>query len=64
MKSALLDGLMDLSADNTEFEEEIIFDNSCEFATNYETFKKRGPDGRLRKTGKFWIMYLDLMKYQ
>ena len=64
MKSEPPDGLMNLSADNNEFEEEIIFGNSCDFAMNYQIFKERGPDGRLRKTAKFWTMYLDLMKYQ
>ena len=64
MKSALPYGLTNLSADNNEFEEEIIFDNSRHFAMNYEIFKQRGTDGRLRKTAAFWIMYLDLMKYQ
>ena len=64
MKPAIPDGLMDLLADITKSEEEVILDNSREFAMNYEIFKQRGLDGRLRKTIKFWIMYLDLMKYQ
>ena len=50
-KLALPDGLMNLSADNTELEEEIIFGNSYEFAINSEIFKQRGPDGKLKKTG-------------
>ena len=53
-----------LSADNIEFDDEIILDNSREFAMNYEIFKQRRQDGGLGKTAKFWIIYLDLMKYQ
>ena len=31
---------------------------------NYEIFKQRRQDEGLGKTAKFWIIYLDLMKYQ
>ena len=64
MRPAIPGGLMDLLADITKSEEEVIFGNSREFAMSYEIFKQRGLDGRLRKTVKFWIMHLDLMKYQ
>ena len=64
MKPAIPDGLMEISADITELEEQIILDNSHKFATNYEIFKQRRRDGRLGKTAKYWIIYLDMMKYQ
>ena len=55
---------MDLSSDIVEFEEETILASCQNFVQNYESFKQRRRDGELGKTAKFWIMYLDLMKYQ
>ena len=56
--------LMDLSSHIAEFEEESILASCQNFVQNYESLKQPGSDGELGKTAKFWIMYLDLMKYQ
>ena len=64
MKPAIPKGLMDLSSDIVEFEEETILASCQNSVQNYESFKQRRRDGELGKTAKFWIMYLDLMKYQ
>ena len=64
MKPAIPKDLMDLSSDIAEFEEETILTSYQNLVQNYESFKQRERDGELRKTAKFWIMYLDLMKYQ
>ena len=55
---------MDLSSDIVEFEEETILASCQNFVQNFESFKERGRGRELGKTAKFWIMYLDLMKYQ
>ena len=40
----------------------MILHNSREFAMNHKIWKQYEWDGRLGKTSKFWIMYLELMK--
>ena len=42
------------------YEWEMILDNSHEITMGYDIFKQRGQDGRLGKTAKPWIIYLDL----
>ena len=55
---------MDLSSDIAEFEDETILANCQNLVQIYGRFKDRGGDEELDKTAKFWIMYLNLMKYQ
>ena len=55
---------MHLPSDIAEFEDETIPASCQNIVQNYECFKHRGRDEELGKTVKFWIMYLNLMKYQ
>ena len=45
-----------------ELQENLIIDDT--FTNKYDTFRKSARKGDLGKTAQFWLMYMDLMKYQ
>ena len=45
-----------------ELPENLIIDDT--FTNKYDTFRESARQGDLGKTAQFWLMYMDLMKYQ
>lgn len=46
----------------TELPENLTIDD-C-FSTKYELFRESAREGALGKTAQFWLLYMDLMRYQ
>ena len=62
-KIELQESLVKISADNELFSPNIQ-DESAEFHRSFESFKQTIKDGKLGKTPKFWLLYLDMMLNQ
>ena len=61
------ESLIVVSSDPDQFTNVTISECTLEseqFITEYEAFKESGRKGKLGKTAHFWIIYLDLMKFQ
>ena len=59
------DCLRDLSTDslNTEINDD-LFEKLQVVIHNYEMFKESARKGAIGKTAQFWVLYMDLMRYQ
>ena len=63
-KGELIPAQLSASSTDPELFNSSVIDGTMDYMKRYETFRQKARTGAFGKTAQFWLIYLDLMRYQ